>query len=235
MVNYTCKICEKIWTQKHNYLQHLNRKKPCISEIDKLKLEIVKLKTELSYYKNKKTDIHEKTLPMFEPHGYEIYNNIITESEALQIFDYGCGMFNSIIEKIYFNEKYTEFQNIYISNLSKKLICFNNKKGCNWIITNSQILLDEMKNSVIDFIQSYYDKLCEYINTGIITDTNENMLKTKKYTIRILDKMENLLERNDNTPENNKYFIDKIIHVLYNNKKITLDTIKKYKKQNHIK
>ena len=234
MVNYTCKICEKVWTQKHNYLQHQNRKNPCVSEIDKLKLKIVKLKTELAYYKNKKEPEIEK-IPEFEPYGYEIYNNIITENEALQIFDYGCGMFNRIIERIYFNEKYTEFQNIYISNLSKKLICFNNKKGSNWIVTNSQILLDEMKNSVLDFIQAHYDKLYEDIESGIITDTNENVLKTKKYTMRIMDKMETLLERNDNTSENNKYFIDKIIHVLYNNKKITLDTIKKYKKQNKIK
>ena len=230
MVNYTCKICEKVWTQKHNYLQHQNRKKPCVSEIDKLKMEIVKLKTELTYYKNKKEPVIEK-IPDFEPHGFETYDNIITENEVLQIFDYGCGMFNRIIERIHFNEKFTEFQNIYISNLSKKLICFNNKKGCNWIVTNSQILLDEMKNSVLDFIQTHYDKLCDDLDSGKITDTNENMLKTKKYTMKILHKMDAILELNDNTPENNKYFIDKIIHVLYNNKKITLDTIKKYKKQ----
>jgi hypothetical protein len=222
----------------------MNKKKPCLSDIDKLliyneklKMEIMKLKTENKKLKTE-AKIHKndtcddaKIIPDFETHGYETYDNIITENEVLQIFDYGCGMFNRIIERIHFNEKFTEFQNIYISNLSKKLICFNNKKGCNWVVTNSQILLDELKNSVLDFIQTHYDKLCDDLDNGKITDTNENMLKTKKYTIKIIHKMDMILKLNDNTPENNKYFIDKIIHVLYNNKKITLDTIKKYKKQ----
>jgi hypothetical protein len=214
----------------------LNRKNPCISNIDKLKAYISKLeihndelKTELSFYKNKKEEIKDKTFPMFEPHGYEIYDNIITENEALQIFDYGCGMFDRIIERIYFNEKFTEFQNIYISNLSKKLICFNDKKGCNWIITKSHILLDELKNSILDFIQTHHDILINELKAGKFEDSPDNTIKTKKYITRIIRKMETLLDLNDDTPENNKYFIDKIIHVLYNNKKITLTSIKKYK------
>jgi hypothetical protein len=248
MVNYTCKVCEKIWTQKHNYLQHLNRKKPCSSDIDKLKLHIDKLnvcikklqsdnhklKTELAICRNM-DDSSTKILPDFEPHGYEIFDNILSENEILQIFSYGPKMFDQFIERIYFNEKHTEHQNIYISNLSKKLVRYNKKKGCSWISDKSNIVLGELKNTVLDFIKSRHELLCDEIDDDEFDESIDNPLKTKKYTINIVQKMEDILRRYDDAPENNKYFIDKIIHILYNNKKIPMTSIKKYREQQKIK
>jgi hypothetical protein len=233
MVNYTCKICTKSWIHKNDFTKHQNRKKPCISEIDTLKKEIVKLKMELSYYKNKKEPEIEK-IPDFEPHGYEIFDNILSENEILQIFSYGPKMFDMIVERIYFNEKHTEHQNIYISNLSKKHVYFNEKKGCNWIISDSPVILDELKNSVLDFIKTKYNLFCNGLENNRFNEFDINPLKTKKYILKITYKMEDILERYDDTPENNKYFINKIIHILYNNKKTTLSTIKKYKTQNKL-
>lgn len=245
---YKCDICEKNWTHKNDFTKHKLRKTPCISKIDKLKFDNNKLKqhnnklkihinnleSELVFYKKDKSD-DKLMIPEFEPHGYEIFDNILSENEILQIFSYGPKMFDMFIERIYFNEKHTEHQNIYISNLSKKHVYFNKKKGCNWVISDSPVILDELKNSVLDFIKTKYNLLCTDLENDEFTELDINPLKTKKYVLKITQKMEDLLEQYDDTPENNKYFINKIIHILYNNKKTTLSTIKKYKTQNKIK
>jgi hypothetical protein len=226
MVNYTCKICTKSWIHKNDFTKHQNRKKPCISEIDKLKTEIMKLKIELAYHKSMKEPDMEKK-PDFVPHGHEIFDNILSENDILQISSYGSKMFDSFVERIYFNEKHTEHQNIYTSNLSKKLVWYNKKKEYSLIGDKSNIVLSELKNIVLDFIKSYHKLLCDEIKNRNFEETFDNPLKTKKYTINIVQKMEDILRRYDDAPENNKYFIDKIIHILYNNKKMPMTLIKK--------
>ena len=33
MVNYTCNKCNKIFNHKWNYMRHINRKKPCVNNL----------------------------------------------------------------------------------------------------------------------------------------------------------------------------------------------------------
>jgi uncharacterized C2H2 Zn-finger protein len=203
--------------------------------IENLKKENEKLKTEYKSIKNLIRGNHNILntgtinimFPPMVPHGYEDYS-IITNDDMLKICDYQFKMTDKIIEKMYFNPKHPENQNIFVKNFFKKKLGFVDATR-KWSSTLTPVKIIELKNTIMEFIFKYRDILSTQIDENVFLDKDPDYLKTKKYAERVLNKIEVVLNRYYHTEKNNNEYYKKLIELLYNNKNITTDTIKKYK------
>jgi len=206
--------------------------------IENLKKEYEKIKTENANIKllihgnnNSHNILNTGTInimfPPMVPHGYEDYS-IITNDDMLKICDYQFKMTDKIIEKMYFNPKHPENQNIFVKNFFKKKLGFVDATR-KWSSTLTPVKIMELKNTIMEFIFKYRDILSTQIDENVFLDKDPDYLKTKKYAERVLNKIEVVLNRYYHTEKNNNEYYKKLIELLYNNKNITTDTIKKYK------
>jgi uncharacterized C2H2 Zn-finger protein len=143
---YNCRRCNKIF---NNVKTRWSHEKKCTvnndNEIDNLKKEIDKLKNKLVSITNNTTNnnsnnnnnnnitnniINNKYVmfPNFE------YKEVLTKEEIIDILNKNEEAIEESVMKIHFNDKFPEFQNIYISNLrDSKVHIFDGKQ---FIVTN---------------------------------------------------------------------------------------------------
>lgn len=200
-------------------------------ENEKIKLENTNIKLLIHGNNNSHNILNTGTInimfPPMVPHGYEDYS-IITNDDMLRICDYQFKMTDKIIEKMYFNPKHPENQNIFIKNFFKKKLGFVDVTR-KWASTLTPVKIMELKNTIMEFIFKYRDILSTQIDENVFLDKDPDYLKTKSYAERVLNKIERVLSRYYYTEKNNNEYYKKLIEILYNNKTITEDTIKKYK------
>ena len=178
MKSYECETCLKIFNRKNNYTTHLNKKKPCklkeinndkekikydnckieclILENEKLKLEIEKINEKINITTNNITNNitnnnnNNINIIQIVNHGDEDYkkinmNDILKNLPNLPPFT--C--ISSMIYYIHCNDEFPEYQNIYVTDLSR---------GKMKMFSNSEWITIEMKPA----IEKLYDKIIEY-------------------------------------------------------------------------
>ena len=169
----TCEFCSKTFSRVDNMNRHkkkceLTTKKE--NELLKEKLlifeeEMVELKQQLKVLINKKGKIHYKTLQKINKTGHiDTQNNIenqqnniniigfskenlselFSNKEKMAILNYNYGSLNKLIEYTHFNDKYPEFKNIKITNLTNNIAYKYDEHKKRFIATTKDSLITDL-------------------------------------------------------------------------------------------
>jgi hypothetical protein len=129
----------------------------------------------------------------------------------------GAKIPEKIIEGIHFNNKYPEFNNIYISDINREKVMIYN--GNDWILTPSNNITTNLLEKSIDFSENRYDGL----DKKILNQQKKNKIE---YGLKIMELMKNFDSSDDEIDiedkERRQYLREKaeeyIKLLLYNNK-----------------
>lgn len=194
-MSFKCNICDKIFKKKCHLIDHLNRKYPCKSKnivdgddytliIDKLKTENENLKKELETHKLLKqndvnilnngnltiNNINNINIIQIVNHGEEDYQKI-NMNEIIKKLNNPPALerVSSMIYYIHCNDEFPEYQNIYISDLSRgKMKIY---KDGEWKNMESKPVV----NALYDKIIEYYD---DHSNDDIYSFIRKEASKT---------------------------------------------------------
>lgn len=130
--------------------------------------------------------------------GKEDLNSIFTKEEKINILKKGFQSLNFLIEYTHFNDKYSQFKNILITNLQNNIAYRYEHKTNSFITISKNELLDDIINERMYNINEFYDE----------------------YKDEITNKMQDIIEKfiekmNDNKYEEYKKKDIKLI--IYNN------------------
>ncbi len=174
------------------------------NENEKLKQEINDLKKtqkdELEKFKNdilKSIKIHPKTLQKINNQlnnnhinngtvnninivqlGNENLEDILSSKEKLKILNKKGNSLKELVELVHISDKYTQFKNVYITNLQNTIGYKFDSKNNQFIAVNKSDLLDDIIDCRMCDIQTFYNELG--------TNFDE---ETKKIIQRFLDRM----------------------------------------------
>ena len=128
---------------------------------------------------------------------------------VLEALKRGISSIPIIAERIHFNVKYPEFQNVYITNMNQKYGMVYD--GQEWILKDRNTIIDDMYEKKYDFLDENFE--------SIYTQLSDSQQKAFK---RFLD-----IHENADTNKQFKKIINKIKQdlkfLLYNKKKIPID------------
>jgi len=148
--------------------------------------------------------------------GKENIDFLVNDKElSRKILSKGFQSIPEYITFIHYNENNPENHNIYIPNWrdKKKVLVCDGKK---WNLENTENVIDDLKDKGTDFIQSKYEEL----------DANNPSDQ------KIIAKLDRFLECLNNEDKQTISQLDETIYMLlYNNKEIPMNTIKKIQKQ----
>ena len=224
LLKFTCINCKKNFTRKDSLNKHINLNR-CKCEKDN-KTELINiLKKEVlndPIFKNellKSLKIHPKTLQKINNQlnnnninngtinynivqlGNENLEDILSTKEKMKILNKKGNSLKEIVELVHISNKYSQFKNVYITNLQNtigyKFDSTNNK----FIAVNKSDLLDDIIDCRMYDIQTFYNEM--------ETSFDE---ETKKIIKRFIDRM------NDNDDNLKGIKKDEIKLLLYNSR-----------------
>ena len=193
---FNCIYCKKIFTRKDNLKVHVEKycrkkvvKDENFNEIEDLKMEIEKLKSENKKYKigvqnNHQINNIQNNNIIINAFGKENLDYITKDFIHRIVSEGPYGSIQKLIKHIHFNPNHKENQNIKIPNKRDKFgMVFD---GTKWLWKNKQSMINEIAGNAFDLITDHcedltskkYDKFCiEFENKQvdcmkrIITDT----------------------------------------------------------------
>ena len=194
MSKYICIVCGRSFNQKCHLDNHNNKKVPCVKiekqnendkikkENEELKKEIKELKKEIEELKNTK-DIVIKDININSNNNINITNNF----NVIKVIDHGKEDYNkldikkimldnqilpklnyisTIIYYIHCNDEYPEYQNIYISDMSRnKAMVYHDGK---WTGVDKVSTMDNLLNSIVNCVDTRYRKILQNRNLFLI-------------------------------------------------------------------
>ena len=133
--------------------------------------------------------------------GHENLTDVFSKKEKMAILKYRYCSLPHLVEYTHFNDKYPQFKNILITNTQNKLAYRYDIKKKQFIAVDKDELLENIVDSRMCDINSFYEELEEELDT-----------KTKEILDKVKDKIENepaykLLKKQD------------IKLIIYNNRK----------------
>ena len=133
--------------------------------------------------------------------GHENLTDVFSKKEKMAILKYRYCSLPHLVEYTHFNDKYPQFKNILITNTQNKLAYRYDIKKKQFMAVNKDDLLEDIIDSRMCDINSFYEELEEELDT-----------KTKEILDKVKDKIENepaykLLKKQD------------IKLIIYNNRK----------------
>ena len=142
-------------------------------------------------------------------HGREDLDKIDVKY-ILEALKRGTSAIPVITERIHFNIKYPEYQNVYITNMNQKYgMIYDGKE---WKLKDKDTIIEDLYEKKYDFLDENFE--------NIYNELSESQQKAFKRFLEIHDKAD--------TNKQFKKIIDKIKQdlkfLLYNNKKIPIDT-----------
>ena len=207
---YICQKCGRDFKRKYHLDCHNNKKVPCI-KIDK-QIEIITIKEELERFKFenlKLKNINKSNLNnlvnKLNFNNSVIINNNVTivnhgsedyiklDIEMFMLNNKNLSKFNyisTIINHIYCNDNYPEYQNIYISDMTRNdIYVYINEK---WILKNKNETVENLIEHMINILffilekNSFGEEFKNYIAeiNEITPNTNSYLLKNKKNVIK---------------------------------------------------
>ena len=222
----TKKQHEKEKEDKYNELiQRIeNNERHFEEEIENNKKKIIELENKLNEEKQKNNTlnqiIHKQTNNIENQTNNNITFNLIAHGREdldkidvkyiLEALKRGTSAIPVITERIHFNVKYPEYQNIYITNMNQKYgMIYDGKE---WKLKDKDTIIDDIYEKKYDFLDENFET--------IYTQLSESQQKAFKRFLEIHDKAD--------TNKQFKKIINKIKQdlkfLLYNNKKIPIDT-----------
>ena len=172
--------------------------------IDMLKEEINNVKSMLMDVLNKNCKVHPKTLQKINKQlngdhntvnennttnnityniiglGHENLTDVFSKKEKMNILKYRFNSLPQLVEYAHFNDKYPQFKNILITNTQNKLAYKYDIKKKQFVAVNKDELLEDIVDSRMCDINSFYEELEEELDT-----------KTKEILDKVKDKIEN--------------------------------------------
>ena len=148
-------------------------------------------------------------------HGREDLDKIDVKY-ILEALKRGTSAIPVITERIHFNQSYPEYQNVYITNMNQKYgMIYDGKE---WKLKDKDTIIEDLYEKKYDFLDENFE--------NIYNQLSESQQKAFKRFLDIHDKAD--------TNKQFKKIIDKIKQdlkfLLYNNKKIPIDTFNRYGK-----
>ena len=168
-LDYICKTCGKNYDNRNSKYKH---QKKCTSDncqIEIIKEELTKLKSELEIVKNtpatithikniNKGIINKGVINFIKPPGFEDIN-VITEKEAEHILEKEMNCLITLVDYINFNEKYPENHSFCTTALNDKYISTINTETLTIEKQRKKDFFDIMLNNSLKVINMLYDKL----------------------------------------------------------------------------
>ena len=236
-INLMCQYCSKIYSRRDNLFRHIksyckvkkqedNNKKEIYNKLLKELDEIKKENEELKKINNKlissNNNIHIKNQNIETQNNIVNINLIAHGREDLDKIDVkyiiealkrGISCIPVITERIHFNEKYPEYQNVYISNMNQKYgMIYNGKE---WKLKDKDTIIEDLYEKKFDFLDENFE--------NIYNQLSESQQKAFKRFLDIHEKAD--------TDKQSRKIINKIKQdlklMLYNNKNIPMDTYNK--------
>ena len=234
--NCICLLCDKKFSRPDVLRKHMNN--PNIhNDIDMMKIKIAELQMKLnktntntqvnnidgsnntainnmvnSNIDNSKIDNSVKVENVYiniVPYGKED-KTFMTDDEILHFLFMGVMSIPELVKFIHFNKDKPEFHNIYISNIKSNFA--KRYDGLKWNICDKNDAIEEEYMRACDFLENMY---IEYKEKGMLGE----LTKTK---------MDKFIIRKDNKDYVEK-MAAKILMILYNNRDIVEETIRKNK------
>lgn len=240
-----CEHCQNLYSTKYTLLRHLvtckEKKKQTYSEMKaqlmtnynpKLVNEFLKdnIKTEIQQinsgiignnnnnnnnmiHSNNKTQNIQLTINF----GSEDLMKAFTDKEQIKILNKRYKCLDYLVEYTHFNEKYPQFQNMYIDDLKSNRAFVYDKKKKDFKVVNKSEMLDDLIYNRINDINDFYQKNSENIKNT-----------TKQIVTKYISKIEEEFEK-----DNSKYMKQKkndLSLSIYNESDIVKDKAKKIKK-----
>jgi hypothetical protein len=225
-----CKIKNSNQNSKDEIINFL---KQTIDEQKKLfEKQMIEMKNQLIETMNKSCKVHPKTLQKINKQlngdnniitennttnnityniialGHENLIDVFSKKEKMNILKYRFNSLPQLVEYTHFNDKYPQFKNILITNTQNKLAYRYDIKKKQFIAVNKDDLLEDIIDSRMCDINSFYEELEEVLDT-----------KTKEILDKVKDKI-------DNEPVYKELRKQDIKLIIYNNrKKVTKEVI----------
>jgi len=204
--NFKCSNCMLSFSRSDSLARHI-KNNICKINTELQNTDVIKnLQQEIESMKKfqeelmKKIKIHPKTLQKINnqlnncninninngniiniiPLGYENLSEILTDKEKLRILNKRCNGLKEIVELVHISNKYSQFNNVYITNLQNTIGYKFDTKTNNFIAVNKSELLDD----IID---------CRMMDIEMFYNDFENKLdeETTKIIKRFIDRMNN--------------------------------------------
>ena len=182
-------------------------------ELDEVKNEIKQMKTSGNKIINNNSNncnIHNGDVNniVIVAHGREDLEKIDVKY-ILEALKRGTSAIPVITERIHFNVKYPEYQNVYITNMNQKYgMIYDGKE---WKLKDKDTIIEDLYEKKFDFLDENFE--------NIYNQLSESQQKAFKRFLDIHEKAD--------TDKQSKKIIDKIKRdlkfLLYNNKKIPID------------
>jgi hypothetical protein len=119
------------------------------------------------------------------PLGNENLEKVFSESEKLSVINKKYGALNYIIEYTHFNDKFPQFQNIFVTNQKNNVAYMYNTKNNMFNLVSKDTLIDDLIDfrvcDIEDFYLEHEDKLDEHTK-HIMKDIAKNRYDSKKTT-----------------------------------------------------
>lgn len=230
MVLYKCEKCNKEFSQKSNYIAHINRKNPCdLNERRNIIYKCEKCNKEFTQRSNYMSHINKKNS----------CNNINIVEEKIENYENSIKLLNDEIRDlkniIIFLEKDNEKINELYNNLLDKCI------KSNTIITNNTTN-NTINVALTSFGLEDYNKLTKEEQIQILKSSKQSIINLIKY-LHINDRLpeykniciKNLRGKGGYLYEGNKWFhcnYENLLLILFKNKINDLDKLLEENKEN---
>jgi hypothetical protein len=166
-----------------------------------------------SHNNNNNTNINIQLVSL----GKENLIDVLPQNEQIEILKQRCLALESLIKHVHFNDKYPQFQNMYIKDPSRNEIYVFDESSNDFILSNRNDEINKLIENRVNDITEFYD-----------INHNKLNINTKKVMEKFLEKIENECEDIDESD-----YIDdkrkKIRNILYNGRKKVKNNHKKLK------
>ena len=170
--DYTCKVCGKVYNNRNSKYKHQKKCKINNNQMETIKEELTKIKSELEIVKNKpatinninnikninKGIINKGVMNYIKPPGTEDIS-LITEKEAEKILENEMNCLIALVDYVNFNEKYPENHSFCTTALNDKYISTINTETLTIEKQRKKDFFDLMLTNSLKVINVLYDKL----------------------------------------------------------------------------
>lgn len=237
---HSCKHCNKEFTTRQSKSRHeihycdekyeLNNIK-IIEEKNKENELLKKQNDELIKLLQKSLKIHPKSLNKINNQlvnngtinnntinivqlGKENLSEILSNNQKMNILNRQAMSINDLVELIHVSNKYTQFKNVYITNLQSNFGYMYNEKSKKFIAVNKNELINDILDSRMYDIEKFYeevypkmdpykaDRIKHFINR--MTNDKDKMKGLKKEEIKLIlyNNKETIMKIKDSILEN---------------------------------
>jgi hypothetical protein len=212
---YNCRFCNKCYSHKQTRYSHelkckLEEKTIETNDTEDLKKEISELKDIIQ----KALKIHPKTLQKINNQlnnnninngtinynivqlGNENLEDILSSKEKMKILNKKGNSLKEIVELVHISNKYSQFKNVYITNLQNTIGYKFDSNNNKFIAVNKSDLLDDIIDCRMYDIQTFYNEMETSFDEEIkkiikrfidrMNDNDDNLKGIKKDEIKLL-------------------------------------------------